>query len=163
MQKKILVSNANHHRFRTAKQVSQPRQQLIKIDYHICTCFLYHPVNIVYTSRIFMQSQYIISYTFQQINLFILCRRQKVRTFKRIDRCIDFLHKEIRDTTSRTFPDKHTDNLMTFVCQLPPERQGLCQMASTLPLYDKQHFHITSAYNTGFETDSSSISYSALL
>ena len=75
----------------------------------------------------------------------------------------DFLHKEIRDTTSRTFPDKHTDNLMSFVCQLPPERQGLCQMASTLPLYDKQHFHITSAYNTGFETDSSSISYSALL
>lgn len=94
-----------------------------------------------------MQPQHIITYTFQQIDLLILCRGQEVRTFKRTNRSIDLFRKEIGDATGRTFPDKHTDHPVAFVLQHLTEGQSLCQMPSALPLYDKQHFHTTSAYN----------------
>lgn len=97
------MRNADHDSFRPAKQVSKSGQQLIKVYDHICSCLLYHPVDIPDTRHIFVQPENIISYAFDQVDLFILGGRQEVGTFKRIDRRFDLLAKEIWKTAGRTF------------------------------------------------------------
>ena len=83
------MRNADHDSFRPAKQVSKSGQQLIKVYDHICSCLLYHPVDIPDTRHIFVQPENIISYAFDQVDLFILGGRQEVGTFKRIDRNLE--------------------------------------------------------------------------
>ena len=139
------MRNADHDSFRPAKQVSKSGQQLIKVYDHICSCLLYHPVDIPDTRHIFVQPENIISYAFDQVDLFILGGRQEVGTFKRIDRRFDLLAKEIWKTAGRTFANQDTNHLMAFVRQLLTERKCLSQMSPAFTLYDKQYFHITSA------------------
>lgn len=50
-----------------------------------------------------MQPENIISYAFDQVDLFILGGRQEVGTFKRIDRRFDLLAKEIWKTAGQDF------------------------------------------------------------
>lgn len=61
-----------------------------------------------------MQPENIISYAFDQVDLFILGGRQEVGTFKRIDRRFDLLAKEIWKTAGRTFANQDTNHLMAF-------------------------------------------------
>ena len=99
MQEKILMANTDLRYRGTEKEISQARQQLIKVDYEIRISFMDTPVNITDATQISRNLHQIICDTAIHADPLIGRRRQKVRTEKAFHRCLYAAVEETRQAT----------------------------------------------------------------
>lgn len=135
------MADADLRHIGTEKEISQPRQQLIKVNDQLRTGFFYALPDIAHALEVFRKLQQIIRHTPGEIRPLVGMRRQKVRTRKLPDGSMHGTDEESRQTPRLAFSDQHFNHLVPVAFQQLFHCYSLSKMSSALTLNNKQYFH----------------------